>query len=262
MNSPQPLRMRIAAMTHVGLRRQRNEDCIAIGRQSINEPLADPWLENQRLDTPCVCLVADGMGGHPAGDIASRFVIEHLMDRLNDRAADAASIVEALRNANRSLFAEMERVPAFYGMGTTIAGLVAHAAGVFAFTVGDSRVYRCRGGRIEQLGEDDTVQLGTPPLPGRKALRVLSQCLGGFSGTEQIEPHVTHLPLEAGAEFLICSDGLHDMLSDPEIESCLDADLATTVTALFENAMSAGGIDNISIIHARIEPQDEVDAHA
>jgi len=262
MNSPQSLRMRIAALTHVGLRRQRNEDCIAIGRQSICEPLADPWLASQDLDTPCVCLVADGMGGHPAGDIASRFVIEHLMSRLNDRTTDAACIVDAIRDANRSLFAEMERIPALYGMGTTIAGLVAHAAGVFTFTVGDSRVYRRRGGRIEQLGVDDSVQVGAPPFSGRKASRVLSQCLGGFSGAEQIEPHITRLPLEAGAEFLICSDGLHDMLSDPQIEGCLDADLGRTVTALFENAMRAGGIDNISIIHARIEHQDEVDAEA
>lgn len=254
--------MRIAALTHVGLRRQRNEDCIAVGRQSIHEPLADPWLTSQPLDTPFACLVADGMGGHPAGDVASRFVIEHLSNRLNARTTDAAGLVEAIRDANRSLFSEMERIPALYGMGTTIAGLVAHPAGLYAFTVGDSRVYRRRNSRIEQVGHDDTVQICAPPFSGRKASRVLSQCLGGFSGAEQIEPHITQLPLEAGAEFLICSDGLHDMLSDSEIERCIDADQAATVMALFEHAMRAGGIDNISIIHARIESDTEVDADA
>jgi PPM family protein phosphatase len=258
MTLSQPLHVRIAALTHVGLRRQRNEDCISIGQQSINEPIADPWLVSQCLDTACVCLVADGMGGHPAGDVASRFVIEQLMSRLTEGAVDAPRIADAVRDANRSLFAEMTRVPALYGMGTTIAGLVAHQAGVFAFNVGDSRVYRIRNGRIERLGQDDTVQVGTPPFAGRKASRVLSQCLGGFSGGDQIDPHITRLPLEAGAEFLICSDGLHDMLDDPDIEGCLQPDLATTVTTLFESAMAAGGIDNISIIHARIEPRNQV----
>lgn len=247
-----PFRLDAAVLTHVGMRRTRNEDCIAIGRESLNTPMDDPRLVVQRLDAPGICVVADGMGGHPAGDVASRLAADGMLAAARAGIGDKSALVAAIRHINHGLFREMERVPALYGMGTTIAGVIAGPRGLLAFNVGDSRVYRVRAGATEQVSVDHTMEIAGRITSGHKPARVLSQCLGGFLGEEDVSPHVVTLPLEDGVQFLVCSDGLHDMLSDAQIERCLQPDLRAAVRALFEAAMRAGGIDNISIILARL----------
>jgi serine/threonine protein phosphatase PrpC len=247
------LRMRTAALTHVGLRRAKNEDCIAIGTCAISDSMADPWIAVHRLDQPGVCLVADGMGGHPAGDVASRLAAERVAESFFRLGANEQAIPAAVHAANRALFTEMARSPACYGMGTTLAAIFTHAQGLTAVNVGDSRVYRYRGGALEQLSFDDSTELDAISVLTRVPARMLNQCLGGYASSDDIEPHLVHLPLVAGDAFLICSDGLHDMLSDIEIAACLGENLADSVQRLFEGAMQEGGIDNISIICARIE---------
>jgi serine/threonine protein phosphatase PrpC len=142
-------------------------------------------------------------------------------------------------------------------MGTTVAGALVHAAGILVFNLGDSRVYRIRAGKLEQLSTDDTMQ-ASGGFFGTRTTRVLSQCLGGFPSGEEIRPHVVNLPLDVGTELLICSDGLHDMLADDQIEACLAPDLTASVQALFEGAMREGGVDNISVIHARVTRTNHV----
>ncbi|RPI44287.1 MAG: serine/threonine-protein phosphatase, partial [Betaproteobacteria bacterium] len=246
------LRIHTAALTHVGLRRVTNEDCIAIGARALNESMSEPWVAVHRLDQPCVCLVADGMGGHPAGDVASHLAAEHLAVSLAEPEASDHTLVAAVHSANRALFTEMARFPAYYGMGTTLAGIVAHESGVRAVNVGDSRVYAFQSGSLEQISIDDVTETGPSPTLARVPARMLIQCLGGYAGCGDIEPHLVRLPAAEGAGFLICSDGLYDMLSDRDIAACLNDDLARSVRLLFESAMDEGGIDNISIIYARI----------
>ena len=242
-----------AALTHVGLRRAKNEDCIAIGTRIIRESMVEPWVALEELDRPRICLIADGMGGHPAGDVASRMATEHMSTRFSELGSDEHAIVAAIHGANRALFMEMARSPACYGMGTTLAGVVAHANGVTVVNVGDSRIYGFRAGRLEQLSIDDSTELGVTTLSNRAPARMLNQCLGGFADGSEIEPHLVHLDTEEGRAFLLCSDGLHDMISDQDIAACLSENLARSVSLLFEAAMDQGGIDNISIIYTRVE---------
>jgi len=257
MNSPKATTLRVAAMTHVGHRRYSNEDCIAVGSYIFGEPMTAPWVSALRLESPCVCMVADGMGGHPAGDVASRIAIKHLSAELPHSVADDAALIAAVHNANQLLFATMETAPAIVGMGTTIAGIAATANEITVFNVGDSRVYRARHGELQQISIDHSETiirfLGGLDFPAR----ALSQCLGGYPGAEDIMPHVMREPAEVNSEYLICSDGLHDMLSDREILACLSADLQDSVRLLFDRAMAEGGIDNISIILARVESGDD-----
>jgi len=249
------LHLQAAVLTHVGMRRMRNEDCVAVAGEDFDAPLHAPRLIVQPLDEPRVCIVADGMGGHPAGDVASRLAVERLIEEIDAQVQDEDALAGAILSANHTLFAEMERVPALYGMGTTVAGLVLHPELILAFNVGDTRIYAIRSGEIAQISIDHTMEIGGN-LIGNKPPRVLSQCLGGFLNDQALEPHVIALPLEAGAEFLICSDGLHDMLTDAEIARCLAPDLAASVQTLFEHAMREGGIDNISIIQVRVVEQE------
>jgi PPM family protein phosphatase len=253
MTNSAGLCLRVCALTHVGLRRQSNEDCIAVGRRIVSEPMDAPWLSMQTLDSPCACLVADGMGGHPAGEIASRAAIEAMLAGLPRTQPDRAGLNALLHATNQFLFEEMARCPQWFGMGTTLAGIVAGAERVVAFNVGDSRIYRVENDRVQQLSLDHSEALGMGFFFSRLPARVLSQCLGGFPDSAELDPHVIELPVAEGAQYLICSDGLYDMLSDAVIAGCLDADPVGSVQKLFDAAMDEGGIDNVSIVLARIE---------
>ncbi len=114
------------------------------------------------------------------------------------------------------------------------------------FNVGDSRLYRYHRGRLAQLSVDDTP-------PGRRS-GVITQSLGGGEPPPKIAPHVGQERLLDPSRFLLCSDGLTDMLDDKDIEDCLALADPEAVVNLFERAMRAGGVDNISIVLVSVDP--------
>lgn len=249
-----PVRLDATAFTHQGAVRASNEDTIAVGDWIESAPMAAPVVLKHAA--PSICLVADGMGGHAAGEVASRTVAERLSRRAAD-ATDEVRVARLLHEANDELFGLMQESPVWYGMGTTVAGVAVAPSGVTVFNVGDSRVYRIEAGGLVQLSTDDTPG---PKLPdGRTALyrsSIISQVLGGYGPDrpgERIVPHVLSEPLVDGARYLICSDGLTDLLDKTAIEQLLaDAD-QTSAQALFEAAMARGGDDNISLILLRLQ---------
>jgi PPM family protein phosphatase len=251
-----PARLYATAFTHQGAVRAGNEDTIAVGDWITSERMAAPAVLEHTVTAPLVCLVADGMGGHAAGEVASRNVAEHLSQRATP-ATDETAIARLLHGANDALFALMEERPAWYGMGTTVAGVAVAPTGVIVFNVGDSRVYRIEAGALVQLSTDDTPG---PKLPdGRTAVytsSIISQVLGGYGPDQpgdRIVPHVLCEPLADGARYLICSDGLTDLLDSAAIEGLLDDDDQASVKALFAAAMAQGGDDNISLILLRLQ---------
>jgi serine/threonine protein phosphatase PrpC len=258
-----PVRLHATAFTHQGAVRAHNEDAVAIGFWIASEPMAAPAVLEHDVTGPLICLVADGMGGHAAGEVASRAVAEHLSRRVGE-AVDETAIAALLRDADAELCALMREHPAWRGMGTTVAGIRVAPERVLAFNVGDSRVYRIEAGGLVQLSTDDTPG---PKLPdGRTAVytsSIISQVLGGYGPDEpgeRIVPHVLSEPLAAGARYLICSDGLTDLLDKAAIEDLLGEDDQASVQALFEAAMARGGDDNVSLILLRIGRAPEGDA--
>jgi PPM family protein phosphatase len=252
-----PGQLRATAFTHRGAARARNEDTIAVADWSASESMAEPVVLEHILAQPVVCLVADGMGGHAAGEVASRSVAERLARRAA-QASDEAAMAQLLHEANDELFALMDRHPVWYGMGTTVAGVAVAPAGVVVFNVGDSRVYRIEAGALVQLSTDDTPG---PKLPdGRTAVytsSIITQVLGGYGPDqpgELITPHILSAPLSDSARYLICSDGLTDLLERAAIEALLGEDDQVSATALFEAAMAQGGDDNLSLILLRARP--------
>jgi len=188
------------------------------------------------------------MGGHAAGEVASRMAAERLA-RDAERAIDEAGLAALLCDVNGELFEAMREQPAWRGMGTTVAGVAIGHAQTIAFNVGDSRVYRIADGRLEQLSTDDTP--GPKLADGRTAAMVsnlITQTLGGDYDEAEIVPHLLGVPPAAHERYLICSDGLSDLLARAEIEAALGPDDLISVQALFEAAMARGGRDNISIV--------------
>jgi PPM family protein phosphatase len=235
---------RIIAFTHRGRVRAGNEDAIVVGDWVSPPEMTGPREFRHPLSAPLLCAVADGMGGHAAGEVASREAANGLARRramLHDGAAAAA----ALMDVDAALYRAMERDENLRGMGTTVVGL-GLAPRLVWFNVGDSRLYRADGDRLTQLSIDDV-----PPGPRSG---VITQTLGGlWPKFEPIVPHVGEEALTAPQRFLLCSDGLTDMLDDGEIADGLTRPDAQAVTHLFDRAMSAGGYDNISIVLVSLE---------
>jgi serine/threonine protein phosphatase PrpC len=234
---------RVTAFTHRGRVRAGNEDTVAVGEWVSQADMRAPLKMRHELSSPLVCAIADGMGGHAAGEVASRYVARRLAGA-PEELIDARTAARALKTIDAELYQAMQADADLLGMGTTVVGLVLAPLLVW-FNVGDSRLYRYARGRLVQMSIDDT-----PPGP-RSGL--LTQSLGGVLPPVGVAPHVGEAPLATPARFLLCSDGLTDMLADDDIADCMNLGDADAVAEMFELAMRAGGYDNISIIVVSVE---------
>lgn len=229
---PQPS-AHCSALTHVGLVRSGNEDAIAVSATD-EFPIAR-W--NGILPIQCGwALVADGIGGHVAGEVASQLVIELLRPVLGS-LTNHCEIALAANAANNGLFATMERHPALEGMGTTIAGAILHQDHALIFNVGDSRIYMQHQGELTQISKDDGV-----------GGNMLTHCVGGFVRKTRLDPHVREFCLPPGAKLLLCTDGLTDMVADHHIAAILGSSNPDNTHLLVQAALDAGGIDNVSAV--------------
>lgn len=236
-------------LTHRGRSRITHEDAIVVGAERFCSPMDEAKVIVADLGQPFVCAVADGLGGHNGGRVASGLVAHRLAECGTD-LGDERLVSACLASLNAGLYEAMSADSTLHGMGTTVAGIVCGTSGVIYFNVGDSRVFREQDGFLRQLSIDDSrQQAGT-------SSRVLTQSLGGAAGFVEIEPHLGCEPSEPGRLYLVCSDGLTDMLSLDQMEASLMSDDRATVMRLFESAMAAGGADNISIILVRVVPSE------
>jgi len=234
-----PPHIEVTALSHRGALRDNNEDTIAVaGWVSDEEEMVAPRRSSHALPEPLVLAVADGMGGHAGGEVASRYAAKRLAG--GRVSANAGDLRKRLGMINAELYETMKTVPSLLGMGTTVAGLVLSAQRVLWFNVGDSRIYRHRGRRLEQLSVDDV-----PPGP-RSGF--ITQTLGGSPVFLPITPHIGEDEMVLPSRWLLCSDGLTDMVRDADIQRALTTHDEEAVHALFAAAMRAGGTDNISIV--------------
>jgi serine/threonine protein phosphatase PrpC len=239
-------------LTHRGIVRPTNEGCVAIDRNIFTDNMRQP-IELHLTPKFHVLMIADGIGGHVNGALASRTVIEFLTRLPAERLAAPNAVSAAIEVANDRVYDFMETRPETTGMGATLIGVAITDTGFLIFNVGDSRAYLHEPGNLIQLSQDDV-----PPkhigASRRRNTHVITQSLGGADVRIPIFPHVSSIPaLSAGETILLCSDGLTDMLDDGEICEVLDRcqGLHAGVTELGLLAMRAGGRDNISIIVAQ-----------
>jgi serine/threonine protein phosphatase PrpC len=251
-----------AWLCHTGKFRRVNEDSLLVGNTftSKSDSQAFPIAI---ASGPWIVAVSDGIGGHAGGAEASSEIVSTLAEC---RRVTPLSVSDALQRLNRQ-FCERGRVePKLTAMGATLAGIGCGRRGVFAFNVGDSRVYKQVGNRLAQITRDDSeaedlVDQGLlEPYEGRRPgyLHALTQAVGGRDHTVKIVTHVHPLRISSRSRFLICSDGLTDMMKTSEIEEIFQAKpkIEDAVSGLFEAAMEVGGVDNITIAIIDIERLD------
>jgi PPM family protein phosphatase len=245
-----PLLLRATAITHRGRVRPHNEDCIGVCEWARRIPMTSPFVAECLIDEPRLCVVADGLGGHAGGEMASFLSVGRLIRATSDlRSAEA--VITALREANKYLYGTMDEHPELRSMGATAVGLAAAGTGnrAWLFNVGDSRGYVYTGGRLSLLSTDDTTEPRSLPeeRTGQRQ-HSITQCLGGQLFFDDIQPHIVTRTLVPGDRYLLCSDGLTDMLDMAGIQRCLQADARASVEKLLAAALAEGGLDNVSII--------------
>jgi protein phosphatase len=238
--------MRIAARSDQGKVRDNNEDCLAF---------------DARLG---IAVLADGMGGLKAGEVASAAAVDAIMqhlventDRLS-RDEAGATLREALELANRRVYALSDSRREFSGMGTTVVVGAINDRRFIAAHIGDSRAYRFRNGELARLTSDHSLVqqlVAQGILSAAEARRAPNRNIVTRAvGIEiDVECDLTEVDAVAGDLFLLCSDGLTDMIDDPMIASLCgqriaDDELAQLVDTLVDAALAAGGFDNVSVV--------------
>lgn len=234
----------VHSISDVGLVRHNNEDALAA-------------LEESRF-----FVLADGMGGHLAGEVASQKTVSHLCQLFTENKVnlegglqDAADCMTAMiRQTNLWVYQLSRSSPAYRGMGTTLCCLYFHPDGVIVAHVGDSRIYLCREGVLEQITNDhsllseliDLGQLSEQQADEFHYKNIITRAIGTEA---DVKPAVKCMEMKTGDLFLMCSDGLSDLVSKQEMQSILtrsaEEDSAKKLVAA---AKQRGGYDNISLV--------------
>jgi PPM family protein phosphatase len=239
----------ISVITHDGLVRDHNEDSVVVGPWTTSATVTPaPATFALPLSAPVVIAVSDGLGGHPAGEVASSVVVQTL-SRLAPQLADAEAVRDAVETCNSAVYAEAARHPAREGMGTTVAGVVLTAGDAYVFNVGDSRVYSYGPEGLRQVSVDDS-----PSLPaGVTRTALITQILGGYGDPEPLNVHVSTHTIDDATCYLVCTDGLSDVIDNAKIAAVLEENRGVAgVFELWRAAITGGGPDNITVVLAEI----------
>lgn len=241
----------MAGMTDPGRLRNQNEDSIAI------------------VPEAGLAVVADGMGGHQAGEVASKLAVDvitrHIIETLADTEtsadgkAEVKSVGDAIQLANRAIYEHARDQPEYAGMGSTVVVALFYANKLCVGHVGDSRLYRFRGSLLEQVTQDHSVvqELVSRGLVTAEEARqsvnknLVTRALGV---DPTVLPDISEHLLQDDDIYLLCSDGLNDVLADGDIEMMLiehRRQLEDAVRHMIDMANDRGGPDNISVILIR-----------
>ncbi len=250
------LRIEVAGETNVGMKRTHNEDNFSITEESG------------------LYIVADGMGGHASGEIASKMAVDAMREFFAATASDPERtwpykmdrskgyeenrLITGIKLANLRIYESAQRDPRQRGMGTTIVALFAVEDSIYVAHVGDSRVYRLRDGALEQLTEDHSLlndyikmkRLTPEEIANFPHKNVIVRALG-MKDTVKVDTRLERP--QAGDVYVLCSDGLSGPVTDEMILEILDStgDLRAAATKLINKANENGGPDNITVVLAR-----------
>ena len=240
--------METYCQTDVGLKRNSNQDFVYASDQKVG-----------RL--PSLLIVADGMGGHAAGDLASRVCVETAVSSIegSGQTETIPSLAEAVQKANRAVLKKAAEKPEYAGMGTTIVAAVIDGNTLYVANVGDSRLYLIDDDRIDQITLDHSLvaemvrsgRISPEQMRNHPEKNIITRAVGG---EENVEVDFFDVGLHKGDVVLLCSDGLTNMVEDEQIFRIVrrEKTLRDAGQKLISAANSAGGRDNISVVLARL----------
>lgn len=223
--------------------------------------------EDSAYAGPHLLILADGMGGHAAGEVASQLMVEHVSQLDIDPGSDdmRSMLATAADEANRSIARRIKKSPETDGMGTTLTTLLFNGTEFGLCHVGDSRGYRMRDGNLERITTDDTyvqslVDRGELDPEDISTHPQRSMILKAYNG-RVVEPTLKTLDARPGDRIMLCSDGLSDPVTDSTIETTLSSEGTPegAVKQLIELALRSGGPDNVTVIVADVVADNDTD---
>jgi protein phosphatase len=271
------IQVEIAASSHVGLVRSNNEDHYLAVRfkrslETLFTNVTDGCIEPSFDEIGYGLLVADGMGGMVAGEVASRMALCKLIEfvvntpdwvmkfnETKDATLVMKRMTERFRQVDDVLREKAEADRTLLGMGTTLTVAASLGADLFIGHIGDSRAYLLRQGKLHQLTNDHTLAqaminagVANPEDDSTRAMRHVLTAALGSSGARS-DPQVQRLHLSTDDQVLLCTDGLTEMVKDETITSVLssEASSADACRKLIDLALSGGGRDNVTVVLAR-----------
>ena len=240
------IELEISAASRIGCVRRQNEDMVLVGNKFIREDSYKTMLVLSREDR-FLSAVADGMGGHNRGDVASSDTLRNLQYFFYDIPSCLSisdfneAIVGWLDSINNYIASKGRADEQFKGMGTTLVGMAYYNGEFYSMNCGDSRLYHYHDGQLLQLTTDHSLSNMTG---SGKRSNVITNCIGGGCHSSYIDMVQMTNDVHSGDVYLLCSDGLTDMVPDQRLCELLgekaDAD------ALCRAAIEAGGLDNVS----------------
>ncbi len=244
--------MKAYAMTDVGKKRTTNQDYVYASKEAIG-------------NLPNLFIVADGMGGHRAGDLASRYTVETFIEDVkNSDEINPISIIEsAIRTANRALMEKASESEEYEGMGTTLVVATVVDRSIYIANVGDSRLYLVNN-EIQQITRDhslveEMISLGELDKESARLHEKKNIITRAVGADADLIADFFEVEYSAGDIILMCSDGLSNMIEDNNIKNIINegTDLSDIAHKLIEVANNNGGKDNIAVV--LVEPEyDEV----
>lgn len=250
---------KVAYLTNKGLKREKNEDAILLNNLIIQDDNMQLPSQVDFINEELLVAVADGLGGHRGGEIASKLTLEILVQYypLNEN-----EITKTLRQAHHRLLNYIASNPQYYGFGTCIAGTLIKKNQAIIFNVGDCRVYKFHNNVLCQITKDhslvqeyiDKGLITKEQAHSHPQRNIVTESIGGIMDYRLIDVRTYKEMLTDNDTLIICSDGLFDMLEEQEIEACINNDLEKGILQLFNQTLQKGAKDNISIVLCQYIP--------
>ncbi len=234
--------MNVVSKTHIGNVRASNQDALLLqdGKWGLYG-------------------VADGMGGHNGGDIASQMAVLMLGRLLEGQAPGEDALVKGFHEVNRLIYEEQEKDPTLSGMGTTLTVLWEDEKEILLGHIGDSRAYLLRSGQITQVSEDHSMvaqMVRDGAITEEQAMvhpyrNVITQAVG--TATDGLDVYLKRLEKQRGDKYLVCSDGLYEYVNKEEMQKIMmHYSPEDAVELMIEKALEGGGKDNVTVLIAEV----------
>lgn len=246
-------RITLTAASRVGCVRSNNEDMVLAYDKLVRSDAYQTEFMTENTQRFVIAL-ADGMGGHRAGEVASEQTLRSLKFFINDIPHGMSigefdeTMIEWLQSINNSINRQGHSDPALLDMGTTLVGVIYYCGKYFWMNCGDSRLYRLRNGQLLQLSTDHSLSNARGEV---KHSNIITNCIGAGCKNSYLDLFEFTDDFRSGDTYMLCSDGLNDMISHDNIEKLMNE--GCTANHLCEAAIEAGGFDNVSVCVFHVE---------
>jgi len=243
----------ITASSSVGCIRSNNEDMVLVWDRFIRNESYQTELWPGSIDR-FIIAVADGMGGHNAGEVASQETLTNLHFFIHDLPSGLSSgvlnemMIEWLNSMNKIIESKGISDPSVCEMGTTLIAIIYYSGHFYWLNCGDSRLYRFRDGQLVQLSTDHSLNNMTGT---KKHSNIITNCIGAGCHNSFIDMYEFTDDILPGDTYILCSDGLNDMIPDPQIEEL--AANGCDAGGMCRAAIEAGGYDNVSVCVIKVD---------